>query len=84
MSRYVLLVQQARYTYAGAVYAREWFVVEFTHVFELSFEHGDHVLFDNYALLVEVFDNVVMIGAIDAHDDGLDGRIAFDENTCSG
>lgn len=82
MSRYVLLVQQG--IYAGAMYAREWFIMKYTHVFEFRFEHGDHVLFDNYALVVEVFDNVVMIGAIDAHDDGLDGRIAFDENTCSG
>ena len=79
-----MLVQQGIHICRRNVCAREWFVAEFTHVFELRFEHGDHVLFDNYALVVEVFDNVVMIGAIDAHDDGLDGRIAFDENACGG
>lgn len=53
-----------------------------THIFEFSLEHRDHVFFDDYAFVVEIFDYVVMIGTVDANNDGFDGRIAFDENAC--
>jgi hypothetical protein len=51
-----------------------------THVLELGLEHRDHVFFDDYAFVVEIFDYVVMVGTIDADNDGFDGGIAFDKN----
>lgn len=68
--------------YDSAAYSRRRCSVGYTHVFELGFEHRDHILFDDYALVVEVFDDVVMIGTIDADDDRLDGRIAFNKDAC--
>jgi hypothetical protein len=74
------LVKQS--TYTGAADARERCIAKCTHIFELGLEHRDHVFFHNYAFVVEVFDYVVMIGTVDANNDGLDGRVAFDKNAC--
>lgn len=52
------------------------------NLFELPFEKCYHVFLDDDALLVEVLDYKVMILAVDADDDGLDGRVAFDQDSC--
>lgn len=44
----------------------------------------DHVLLDDEVRLVEVLDDVIVVLAVDVDDDGLDGRLALDEDTCTG
>jgi len=52
-----------------------------THIFQLGLQQLDHVLFDDEARLVEVFDDVIVALLVDVDDDGLDGRLALDEDT---
>jgi hypothetical protein len=51
-----------------------------THVFELLFQKGYHVLLDHDPLLVQVLDDEFVIVAVNVHDDGLDRRVAFDQH----
>lgn len=39
-------------------------------------------LLDDQGLIVEILDNVVMFVLIDFEDDGFDGGVAFDQDTC--
>jgi hypothetical protein len=51
-------------------------------VFQFLLEKSDHVLLNHDALLVEILNDKVVVGAVDVDDDGLDGGIAFDQDTC--
>ncbi len=45
-------------------------------------EQGNHVLFDDNTFLVKVFDDKVVIFAVNVDNDGLDGGVALDEHAC--
>ena len=51
-----------------------------TYIFELLFEEMHHVFLDDDSLLVQVFDDEVVVDAVDVDDDGLDGGIALDQD----
>lgn len=51
-----------------------------TYVFELLFEKVNHIFLDNDTFLVQVLDDKVVVHAVDVDDDGLDGRIALDQD----
>jgi hypothetical protein len=51
-----------------------------TYVFELLFEKVNHIFLDDDTLLVQVFDDKVVVNAVDVDDDGLDGRITLDQD----
>jgi hypothetical protein len=51
-----------------------------TYVLELLFEEVNHIFLNDDTLLVQVFDDEVVIDAVDVDDDGFDGRIAFDQD----
>lgn len=57
---------------------------EETHVFELLLQSRDHVLLNNDALLVKIFDDILVAFAIDADNDGLDGGVALDQDSWRG
>jgi hypothetical protein len=40
----------------------------------------NHVFFNYDTFFVQIFDDEVVVDAIDVDDDGLDRRIAFDQN----
>jgi hypothetical protein len=52
-----------------------------THIFDMHLQVRDHVLLDDEVRLVEVLDDVIVFFAVDVDDDGLDGRLALDEDT---
>lgn len=51
-----------------------------SYIFEFLFEQVNHVFLDHDTLLVQIFDDEVVVDAIDVDDDGLDGGIAFDQD----
>ena len=51
-----------------------------THLFETGLELGQLTLLDDEGVVVEIFDNVVVVGRVDFEDDGFDGGVAFDED----
>jgi hypothetical protein len=53
-----------------------------TYVLQLLLQHVHHVLLDNQMLLVEVFNDDVVVGAVKMDNDGLDGRLTLDEHAC--
>ena len=57
---------------------------ERAHLFQLVLQHRHHVLLNKQMRLVQILDDDVVVGAVEVHDDGLDGRLALDEHTCGG
>lgn len=55
-----------------------------THVLQLLLEQLHHVLLDYQPLLVEVFDDEIVVFAVEMDNDGLDRRLALDEDTLDG
>jgi hypothetical protein len=56
-----------------------------THLVQELLQLRNHVLLDDDALLVQVLDNVlVVVFAVDRHDDGLDRRVALDQDAWRG
>ena len=54
-----------------------------THLLELLLEHGQHRFLDKKVGLIEVFNNeLVVMVAVDVHEDRLDGRLALDQHAC--
>lgn len=53
---------------------------DLTYVFEFLLEEVHHIFLDNDALLVQILDDEVVVNAVDVDDDGLDGRIALDQD----
>lgn len=53
---------------------------EKAHLFEPLLQAGELALLDNEGLIVEIFDDVVMLIMIDLENDGFDGRITFDQH----
>lgn len=51
-----------------------------TYVLEFLLEQVNHVFLHHDTFLVQILDDEVVINAIDVDDDGLDGRIAFDQD----
>lgn len=51
-----------------------------TYVLEFLLEQVNHVFLDHNTFLVQIFDDEVVVDAIDVDDDRLDGRIAFDQD----
>jgi hypothetical protein len=51
-----------------------------TYILEFLFEQMNHIFLDHDTFLVQVFDDEVVVDAINVDDDGLDGRIAFDQD----
>lgn len=51
-----------------------------TYVFELLFEKMNHIFLDNDTFFVQVLDDEVVVHAVDIDDNGLDGRIALDQD----
>ena len=51
-----------------------------TYVLEFLLEQVNHVFLNHDTFLVQIFDDEVVVDAIDVDDDGLDGRIAFDQD----
>lgn len=55
-----------------------------SHLVELLLELRDHGLLDDAPLLVQVLDYVLVVLAVDGHDDGLDGGVRLDQDACMG
>lgn len=52
------------------------------YFFQQLFQLIQFVILDEYMLVVNIFDDeLVAVVVVDAVDDGLDGRVAFDKNT---
>lgn len=50
------------------------------YVLEFLLEQVNHVFLNHDTFLVQIFDDEIVVDAIDVDDDGLDGRIAFDQD----
>ena len=53
-----------------------------THVIQPHLEDLQHALLDDERLVIEFFNDEVVLLAVDLHNDGFDGRVAFDEHAC--
>lgn len=69
-------------TFALQHYWRRCAGLAFPYLLQLVLELGDLVRLHEDAALVEVLDDVVVVLLVNGDDDGLDGGVAFDKNTC--
>ena len=53
-----------------------------THFVQSPFELGQSIALDDQGLVVKVLDDEVVALRVNLDDDGLDGLVALDEDTC--
>ena len=53
-----------------------------THFLQPALQPLQLALFNDKSLVIEIFDDVVVLLLVDLENDGFNGRVAFDQNAC--